>query len=211
MAPVENFESVYQLAAEIGAAPAVVGQGGQGVNDRKASGEAAEVALDSPKGDQKAGLHAELGADLGEEGAVFPQQAASLLDPGGGNHPVHVLAECQGELGLLAVQFDHPWQGLQDAERRLESRGPNALGLGFAVQFLNPLLEGKRSARRRLNKGKEYSDDAGEMPPETHARNHHKGSLDCRDPPPFLPQGRRADNRQPPGPGNRLSDFPVSQ
>ena len=57
MALVDDLQGVYQLLAEIGAAAAVMGQGGERVNDRKATGMVAEITLDAPQGDNETPRH----------------------------------------------------------------------------------------------------------------------------------------------------------
>ena len=141
MALVEDGEGVEQLAAEEGAAAAVVSQRGQRGDYRKAPSVATEIRFDGPQGDDEAGLDAVLARHPIEQRLVLGQLAPALLDPRQRHHPGQVLLEAQRELGLMAIELDHPRDRFDARERAIECLRADAPRQRLAAELIEPMRE----------------------------------------------------------------------
>ena len=114
---VENAQSGKQFTAEIGGAPVVEGQCGERPDDLEAAGDAAEVGLDAPQGDDEARRHADGALHLIEEFTVLGSFGAGAVNTELRDHALEVLLKGNSEFGLRPVELNDPPNRLQSVER----------------------------------------------------------------------------------------------
>lgn len=120
MSLIENAQGMQQLAAEHRPATAVVGQGGERLNDRKVSLGTPVIALDAPHRDQQRRRHPVAAAHGPDQLAVLGEHALPFLDSTGRGDTGQIAAEVERELRLLAVARDHRLERHQAGERRIQ-------------------------------------------------------------------------------------------
>ena len=105
----QQLQRGNELAAKEVCAPGVTGQRRQGVQGGHAAEIGAEIGLQAPEGHQIVAGHAVVPLQLRKEIAVLRIQRPPLLDSALGYPRVEILGKGLHELGLLAVQFQHPF------------------------------------------------------------------------------------------------------
>ena len=112
-----------KLAPEHGGAALVVGESHQGPNDREAALVGAEVALDTPDGDEHGARYAMARSDPGEQFPMVLQQSPALLNPFLEHNPIKVGPEIQPKLRLVSITFDYTFDLRYDPGQRIFDRG----------------------------------------------------------------------------------------
>ena len=130
MSLIEDAQRRHQLAAKIGAAPPVIGQGGERGNRRKITGKPAEVALEPPQRHNDAGLDIVAPRNRIEQNPILSQLTPCILLTLRGHHLGDVLGERHRPLGLLAVELDDAGKELRIAKRGIDGRRADAVANG---------------------------------------------------------------------------------
>ena len=109
-----------ELAPEHGGAALVVGESHQGPNDREAALICAEVALDTPDGDEHGARYAVARRDPGEQFPMALQQSPALLNSFLGRNPIKIGPEIQPKLRLVSITFDYTFDRYDPGQRNLD-------------------------------------------------------------------------------------------
>ena len=202
MALVEDAQGIDQLGAEERAAPFVVGQRRQRPDHGIAPGVPAEVALQPPEGDQVARLDVIFAPDSLQKRPMLGQHPAAALDALRGHGPVQVGPKGPGELGLLAVQLEHPLDRRDPGQRGLDGRLGDAGRGGVPLDPLEPCVEGGQlrdgSRDRRTGQGEPGHGDGRQASQPNRQSCHWMVSARGRSPrlapagQTLVPQGPRA-------------------
>ncbi len=151
VATLDDPQGVEELVPEELAAAAVVGERGQGLHGGPHAGEAAEVRLEAPDGNEIAWLHAVGRADSFEHRAMRGGHALRLTHGGGCEAPAHVGIDGEHGLGLAPIALDH------DGKRGEAIEGGSGHGLGDATPdglFLELTEEGREGLGRNGRRGR---------------------------------------------------------
>ncbi len=142
MSFVENLQRIEKFFAEIGAAAAVKRQRGERIDHVEPPGEASEVGLDPPQGDDEAGLDAHALADGLEKSPMLGVDLTPLLHPRRRHDPLGILRKGQREFRLPAVEFDHPWNGIDSCQGLVEDCRENPLFDALRTDAVEPNAPG---------------------------------------------------------------------
>ena len=141
VAALDDAQCVEQLRPEERAASRVISQCGERRNHRKTAEVVAEIAFQSPEGDQEPGLYPVFLVGAPQQVLVLLEQLAAALDALLVDAQVDIAPEGLGELGLPTVEFDDSRDGRCILQRQVERFGGDSLGQRFAAQGVEPGLE----------------------------------------------------------------------
>ena len=109
IAAIDQAKCVEELRAKFVAAPAVIGEGGDGAERTIVAHVGAEVAFQRPERHDDRGRHAVLLLDAREHRGIRFDECLSALNAIRGGHAVGELQECLGEHSLPTIDIDDGW------------------------------------------------------------------------------------------------------
>ncbi len=122
-------------------APPVIGQRGQGIDERDRAAVLAISALKPPNLRDDLFFNAIFCFDLVQDAGMFAQGRLAVLDPHGRGGAVEVIPDLFREFRLVAVLLDHVGVVAHAAKGAFEHVRADALGTGARFEPVDPALE----------------------------------------------------------------------